>query len=517
MTTRSHWAGIRMRTVQVGTDPDDPATRSVALPAGWDDDAASALVELSGHTAARTIRLAVEAGRWVDDLRTGTLPEADREALAATSRTLSCLLLLRQMAPTAPLWQRRTDRRPGFVLNLAGFVQEGLFAVEQFVACLRLACETLRRLDTIQSDMRNGELPLGEPALPGLAHAMPSPRAGEILLTNLDAALAAIGLDYDSDAGRDAACALASLATSISRQGAGPVPLPPQACPIPGLATIAAQIRDEAALDEDLETRPRLAPIETGFSTPGPIDALLGAESCGLAPIFSPLTQDGTLRQSTLDRLAHRGLTPETALAASLAGETPLALPRDAAHLAMHRALAGFVDRMPARPEPGEAARARLERGARRALPARHGGFTQRAAVGGHRLYLRTGEYEDGTLGEVSITPSRESPMVRGLMDCVGQAVSIGLQYGAPLDAYVERFAHSNFGPSGTVEGDPVAAYATSLLDYAFRALSDAYLGKRLPDAPPQEPESAESGPLLPLPIPPSGTKGKRPGLRLVS
>lgn len=512
---RSYWTGVRMRSVRLGVDPDDPSPRTVTLPEAWDDDAASALVELAGP-GTRPVRLSVEAGRWIDMLDGEAATADDRATLRAAGRTLSCLLLLRQVAPTRALWERRTDRRPGFVLNLAAFVQDGVFAAEQFVATLRLLCDVLRRIEAAEGAMRNGELPLLAP-LPSVAAPggdAPSARAGEMLLTNLDACLAGLGLDYDSDEGRDAACALASLATSVARQGAGPVPLPPSACPIPGLGMIAAGIRDAADQDED---RPCLALVETGFSAPGPIDALLGVEACGLAPIFSALTPDGALRPSTLHRLAHHGYTPETALAASLAGASPLTLPGPLAHGAMHRALAGFVDRMPARPEPGvaEATPSTLARGVRRPLPARHGGFTQRASVGGHRLYLRTGEYDDGSLGEVSITPARESPMARGLLDCIGQAVSIGLQYGAPLDAFVERFAHTSFGPAGTVEGDPVAAYATSLLDYAFRALSDAYLGRRLPDAAPQETAVEDPDPMLPLGLPADAPRN--PKLRLVS
>ncbi|MFT8892516.1 MAG: vitamin B12-dependent ribonucleotide reductase, partial [Acetobacter papayae] len=163
-------------------------------------------------------------------------------------------------------------------------------------------------------------------------------------------------------------------------------------------------------------------------------------------------------------------------------------------------------------------ARQKLERGARRALSARHGGFTQKTSIGGHRLFMRTGEYEDGTLGELSLSPTRESSMVRGLMESFGEAVSIGLQYGAPLDAFVDNFAYSCFGPAGTVEGDPVASYATSMLDYVFRALSDTYLGKRLPDGPHQDTQT-EPDPLLPLDLPgeddtPSGQRKR--GLRLV-
>ncbi|GBQ64005.1 vitamin B12-dependent ribonucleotide reductase [Ameyamaea chiangmaiensis NBRC 103196] len=510
-----------MRTTQVSVTPDDDSLVRVTLPADWDDGAAQALLELSAESdrAGRGgVRMSIEAARWIDPLETHDLPV----------RSLSYLLLMRQGAPGRSVWNSQHERRPAFVLNLAAFVQAGVgFGTEEFVAAVRLACRALRVIARESDDLRNGELPLLDlPPRRTLAAPETSPvpqsPVADLLLTNLDACLALLGLDYDSEAGRDTACCLAALTTLVAHAGRGAddVPLPPQRSVVPGLAAVARAIWSEAAVLTDAP----LSRIETGFSTPGPVDGLLGVETCGLAPAFSPLSADGHLALSTRARLAARGLTPEAALALSLAGEPVLPLPGPDAHLAMHRALAGFVDRLPARPEPlSLPMRARLsnERGAHRPLPARHGGFSQKASVGGHKLFLRTGEYEDGTLGEVSLTPARESPMVRGLMDCFSQSVSIGLQYGAPLDAYVDAFAYTRFGPGGTVEGDPVASYATSLLDYAFRALSDAYLGKRLPDAPHRD-EAPEGVPMLPLELPeatpdhpPSG--GRRARLRLVS
>jgi len=536
MTSRDLWNGVSMRVAHVTADPDDPIAHAVSLPATWEDEAAAALLQLSGGTPGRDgiTRLSTEAERWIAAL--DALDEAvsqPAESLRGTGRrhvspgrALACLLLMRQVAPNESLWQGLYDRRPGFVINLAAFVPDGTFAGEAFVAAIRLACDLLRRLHGAGAVGRNGELPLFDIAAATPPRAEPAvdmtpdetfvAPAGLLLLTNLDGCLAQLGLDYDSAEGRDAACALAWLASSLARQGAGPVPLPPALGTVPGLAAIGMQVRDQI---EATDTGIPLAPIETGFSGPGPIDALLGVEACGLAPIFSPLGPDATLRPSTIARLAHRGFTPETAFAAALAGEAPLPSVGPQAHLAMHRALTGFVDRLPARPDPAivPAARTRLERGMRRPLPARHGGFTQRASVGGHRLYLRTGEYEDGSLGEISIVPTRESAMVRGLLESVGQAVSIGLQYGAPLDAYVGQFAHTRFGPGGTVEGDPVAAYATSLLDYAFRALSDTYLGRRLPDGGPTEEVASDADPMLPLSLPDtSERRSGGPGLRLV-
>lgn len=522
MTARSHWNGVRMRTTQAAADPDD-ALRAVTLPVDWDDEAAGALARLApGRGAAR---LATEAARWVDDVAV--------DSLATQARSLSCLLMLRQSAPTESLWTGQHDRRPGFVINLAAFVQPGSgFLAEDFVAALRLLCLVLRDVTKRKAALRNGELPFPDLAPPPAPRGRkartapepqptgPAPVAGDLLMTNLDACLAALGLDYDSEAGRDVACSLASLATSVAHAGCGAetLLLPPARSTVPGLAETARAVWRDAAVETDTP----LPRIETGFSAPGPIDALLGVEACGLAPIFSPLRPDGRLAASTLSRLTARGLTPEAAFAAALAGESVLSLPDIEAHKAMHRALSGFVDRMPARPDPTTMptlrARLALDRGVRRHLPARHGGFTQKASVGGHRLFLRTGEYEDGSLGEVAITPAREGPMARGLLDALGQAVSIGLQYGAPLNEYVDAFAYTRFGPAGTVEGDPVASYATSMLDYAFRALSDAYLGHKLPDAPHQDDLTDIPAPMLPLDFP--ETKGdnttRRGRLRLV-
>ncbi|GAB6855619.1 TSCPD domain-containing protein [Asaia astilbis] len=522
MTTLLQWNGVRMRVAHVAADPDDLALRSVTLPASWEDEAAIALLQLSGASGA--LRLPVETARWLDRLQglpafagEGAINGADEPARPLGS-ALADALLQRQLAPTASLWQGQADRRAGFVLNLAAFVHEGDFSGEAFVSTVRLACVALRRLHAVNGPMLNGELPLFD--MQAASSSEPDDSggpAGTLLLTNLDSCLALMGLDYDSEAGRDAACYLCWLTTSLARQGAGPVPLPPVSCPIPGLEVLGRQIRDE--MEDNLPDLPNRALIETGFSVSGPVDALLGVESCGLAPIFSPLRPDGHLRISALSRLAHRGLSIEAALAAAVLGDNPLPVPGPDAHLRMHRALTGFVDRMPARPDPRASLplTARLERGARRPLPARRGGFTQRAAIGGHRLYLRTGEYEDGSLGEISLTPGRESSMVRGLLESVGQAVTIGLQHGAPLGAYVEQFAHTRFGPAGTVEGDPVAAYASSLLDYAFRALSDSYLGKRLPDSAPEDSHPIEEDPMLPLDIPGDLPPRERGRLRLVS
>ncbi len=114
--------------------------------------------------------------------------------------------------------------------------------------------------------------------------------------------------------------------------------------------------------------------------------------------------------------------------------------------------------------------------GARVRLPKKRRGFTQEAHVGGHKVFLRTGEYEDGTLGEIFIDMHKEGAAFRSLMNCFAMAVSVGLQYGVPLDTYVEQFTFTRFEPHGVVSGHPNIKFATSIVDYIFRVLGVEYL-----------------------------------------
>jgi ribonucleoside-diphosphate reductase alpha chain len=109
-------------------------------------------------------------------------------------------------------------------------------------------------------------------------------------------------------------------------------------------------------------------------------------------------------------------------------------------------------------------------------LPKRRRGFTQEARVGGHKIYLRTGEYEDGTLGEIFIDLHKEGAAFRSMMNCFAMAVSVGLQYGVPLEAFVDQYTFTRFEPQGMVEGHENIRLATSIVDYLFRALGIAYL-----------------------------------------
>ena len=131
--------------------------------------------------------------------------------------------------------------------------------------------------------------------------------------------------------------------------------------------------------------------------------------------------------------------------------------------------------RIPAGVSPTEAY-ARGMQPPRFLLPARRGGFTQEARIGGHKVFLRTGEYEDGTLGEVFIDLAKEGATLRGILSCFAIAVSKGLQYGVPLDEFVDTFTFQTFEPRGMVEGHPNIKMANSIVDYVFRALGVEYL-----------------------------------------
>ena len=111
-------------------------------------------------------------------------------------------------------------------------------------------------------------------------------------------------------------------------------------------------------------------------------------------------------------------------------------------------------------------------------LPERRKGYTQKASVGGHKVYLRTGEYENGEIGEIFVDMHKEGAAFRSLMNNFAIAVSIGLQYGVPLDEFVDAFTFTRFEPSGMVEGNEAIKMSTSILDYIFRELAISYLGR---------------------------------------
>ncbi len=114
----------------------------------------------------------------------------------------------------------------------------------------------------------------------------------------------------------------------------------------------------------------------------------------------------------------------------------------------------------------------------RKSLPNRRLGYTQKATIGGHKVYLRTGEYEDGTLGEIFVDMHKEGAAYRSLMNCFSIAISLGLQYGVPLEEFVEAFTFTRFEPNGMVMGHDNIKMTTSVIDYIFRDVAMKYLGR---------------------------------------
>jgi hypothetical protein len=474
--------GVRMRRDAAAADADSPP-RVVSIPASWEHGAAAALAALAPGNGPVTLEAAANA--WI--ARVADLGRQAGLDIDLSGR-LQALLLSRRGAPTPPVWRGAADG--GFVLNLAAFhdPSDG-FDIGGFAEAAETATVALALLAPTASRLRIG-------------------------FADLAGLLAALGVAYDGDAAREVAAALAALlrasteiasAALAQRMGAvavaAPVPLSPTATAIPDLAAMAAQAQCRAAANPA-----RRHTATTALAAPGAAEALLGVETGGIAPAFSPLDDAGHLTRAAHAWLAANDVSPEAALALALAGRSPFPAADAAAHAAMHDAVAPFLHAAPTRP-----AVAPQPVTGRRDLPARHAGYTQKATVGGHRLYLRTGEHADGTLGEIAIALPKESAAFRGLMDAFAQAVSLGLQRGVALEEFVEAFTLTRFGPAGPVEGDPAVGRATSVLDYVFRTLAAHYLHVELP--PPEADEDA-TPPLLPLDLP-LGESGRR-RLRIV-
>jgi hypothetical protein len=489
-----------MRRVMAGADPESPQ-RQVTLPAAWDDTAAAALAELAPGDG--SVALAIAAHDWIRPVAERAL-RAGMEAPLA--ERLHRMLLLRHGAPTGPVWRGDVGPLPGFTLNLASFHDAATgFDAPAFAEAVETAVTTLTL-------------------------AAPSATRIAVGMADLAGLLALLGIDYGSDASLAIARSLGAILRGRAEAASGalarlfgkiaPAPLdwpaPAGSTPLPGLAEAARAARQAAAAVDGL----RHAAL-TAIAEPGAADALLGVETGGIAPAFSPLGAAGGLSRTARAWLAARGVSAETALADLLAGGDPLPAPSAAAHAALHDAVAPFMHAMPVRPEP---VRQPVHVVRRRELPPRRAGYTQKASVGGHRLYVRTGEYDDGTLGEVFVALHKEGAAFRGLMDNFAIAVSLGLQHGVPLEAYVEAFTFTRFGPAGAVEGDPAVAHATSLLDYTFRHLAANYLGRRdIPEAEVEEADTVGNGsrdhaPLLPLELPAEASpRARRRGFRVVS
>jgi hypothetical protein len=461
----------------------------VRLPAAWDDSAASALCDLAPGTG--RVSLPSLAHSWI-----GAVASRAKEAgYPCLTERLHNLLLHRQAAPTLDVWRGTVGdspgTAPGFVLNLPAFHDPiAGFDVDAFAEAVDAAAQAL------------------------LLIAPDAPRY-VVAMADLAGLLAALGIDYATKPARDVAACLAGLLRGrVDTVIAGPQPdllaaIPswpaaPSQCAIPGLAQAAAAARQAALRCGNV--RPG-----TGILPPGPADALLGVETGGIAPAFAPVGAGGLTRYARA-WLTARDIPMETALAAALAGEPVVPVATVADHAAMYDAVAPLLHDMPARPLTAPVPTSTVHR---EELPARRRGYTQKAALGGHRVFLRTGEYADGRLGEIDIALPRENATVRGLADALATTLSIGLQHGTPLDVFVDALAHSRFAPAGAVEGDPAVDQASSIPDYVVRSLAAAYLGRMVPagdiDLPDTKPEET---PLLPLDLPRARTR--RPALRLV-
>lgn len=478
------WDGVALRRERIGADPDSPP-RPVALPAAWDEDAAAAVAALAPGQG--PVVLPILAENWIRRITTRGrrlgLLETPEEAddLAAGLRAL---LLARRGAPGAEVWRdRREEAR--FVLNLPAFLDaEGSFDAAGYAAAVALG---VRALD-ILGQGRSPRLRLGFADLAGLLAAFRLPYGGEEAQAVATAIAALTRGAAEAESGRLAA-----------RHGAlHPValiwPEPPAETAIPGLAAAARAALDAAAASPGLRHQGcvALAPADA-------VEALLGAESAGLAPAAGPFrpARDAEGRYVLLPtRAAQR---------AGDAAATVLAPPAPGARAAMEAAVLPFLDAAP----PAPVAVTAPPQAARRSAPrpvAHDAARTWRVSVGGARVTLRAAEDDRGGLREISFSVPREGAAARALLEALAQAVSLGLGHGVPLASFVDAYAYSP-GVGGAVEGDPVIRRATSILDWAFRRLALDYLGRGdLPDPAEEETTPAVPAlaqpPLLPLDLP---------------
>ena len=174
------------------------------------------------------------------------------------------------------------------------------------------------------------------------------------------------------------------------------------------------------------------------------------------------LYRDGSKLSQPLNSVAD---SPEAALLAALAAEPDgAAEPKPVAVQVAERITERIVHRYIAK---------------RRRLPDRRAGYTQKARIGSHKMYIRTGEYDDGTLGEIFIDMHKEGAAFRSMTNCFAIAVSLGLQHGVPLEEFIDAFLFTRFEPNGIVQGNPYIKMSTSIIDYIFRELAITYLDRK--------------------------------------
>ncbi len=511
------WDGVAMRRLRAGSDPDAPP-RPVAMPVGWEEEAAAALADLAPGEGPVTLVRAAEA--WIGRAtargrKAGILADATEAAHLAEG--LRALLLTRRGAPGAEIWRNDTaaisrPEGPRFVLHLPAFLEpEGGFDAEGFAEAAALA---VRALDALGQG-RALRLRLGFADLAGL--------------------LAGLGLPFGSPEAQATGAALAALARGAAEAESGRLaarlgareplallwPSPPATTVVPGLAQAARAALDAAAASAQGMRHASLLALAPADA----VEALLGAETGGIAPAAAA-TRSVLSPEGVLAEIPTRAALRAAAIAGQDRIASLLAPVGEAERAAMRLAIAPFLHVAPpapvALPAPPQA-QPRLPQ----AAPRRHAGTTLHVTVGGHRVALRTAEDGEGRLLEIAFTLSKEGAAFRSLMDAFAHSVSLGLGRGVPLTEYVDAFAYTRFGPAGAVEGDPAIRRATSVLDWAFRRLALDYLGRRdLPEpteedcAPDAVGHPAQQAPLLPLldlpPQPAAAPRGRRRGLRLV-
>ncbi|WP_052388967.1 TSCPD domain-containing protein [Belnapia moabensis] len=515
LITGTLWEDVALRRTRAAADPDAPP-RAVALPLGWDAEAAAALAALAPGQGPVTLPRLAEG--WI-----GRVTRAGRKSglfdatgAARLSEGLRALLLTRRGAPGAEVWRGEGSKaEPRFVLNLPAFLEPGGgFDLEGYAEACALA---IRALDAL-GGAKASRLRLGFADLAGL--------------------LAALGLAYDSPEARATAAAIAALTRGAAEAESGRIaaklgarepvallwPAPPAETSVPGLAAAARAALDAAATSPGLRHQGLLA-----LALPDAVEALLGAETGGIAPAAGStravLTDAGEVAEVPT-RAAHIVTRDHAARAGALLASVP-----ERARAAMREAVAQFLHAAPPAPVALPAPAQPVPKP--QPMLRRHAGTTLHVTVGGHKVALRTAEDASGKLLEIAFTLSKEGAAYRSLMDGFAQSVSLGLQAGVPLADYVEAFAYTRFGPAGLVEGDPAIPRATSVLDWAFRRLALDYLDRRdlpqpseedcLPDTPGT---AAQQAPLLPLDLPPqpapgreaaaASPRGRRRTLRLV-
>lgn len=493
------WEGVGLRRTRAAADPDSPL-RPVALPLSWEEEAAAALAALDPGTGPIALPRAAEG--WIRRLtakgrKLGMLASA--EEADSLAEALRALLIARRGAPGAETWAGRESRaEPRFVLNLPAFLDgAGGFDAEAYA---RAAAIGVQALDILTGG-RALHLRLGFADLAGV--------------------IAAYGVPYDSAEARDIGAAIAALTRGAGEAESGhlaarhgarePVallwPAPPGSTVIPGLAEAARAALDAAACSRGLRHKGvvALAPADE-------VEALLGAESAGLAPAAGHTRFAYDAAGNVVEVPTQAAQRAGARAALLLAPVAPTA--RDA----MAQAVMPFLDapppQAPAIPAP---ARAPLPRAA---LPRHEPADAEawRVTIAGHRVVLCVTEDDRGQPREIFVSLPREASAFRAAVEGIAQAVSIGLAQGVPLAQYVEAFAYSRIGPGGAVQGDAAIRNAQSVVDWVFRRLAMDYLKRTdLPDpAEAAEPAPRRTGelPLLPMELPAVPSPRRKRGMR---